>query len=148
MSAENRVLALQLAIETVVPEGGGFPAGQGNDVTTVADLYYRWLEGPVVLLLTISALTFDQDAPDGPGVPTVMKGNAMAQITDLQQYTASVGEVDLIMFGRASRRGAGLGALRALRGGELAGSGARVLWVSTSSDATRHAAPLAMNALR
>ncbi len=56
--------------------------------------------------------------------------------TRLVSDLASVGEVDLIVFGRASRRGAGLGALRALRGGGLAGSGARVLWVSTSSDAT------------
>jgi DNA-binding response OmpR family regulator len=56
--------------------------------------------------------------------------------TRLVSDPASVGEVDLIVFGRASRRGAGLGALRALRGGGLAGSGARVLWVSTSSDAT------------
>jgi hypothetical protein len=94
VTAENRLLALQLAIETVVPEGGGFPASQGADVTTVADIYYRWLEGPAFLILTISELTFPQDAPDGPGVPTVMKGNAMAQITDLQQYTVSVGEVD------------------------------------------------------
>jgi DNA-binding response OmpR family regulator len=56
--------------------------------------------------------------------------------TRLVSDRASVGEVDLIVFGRASRRGAGLGALRALRGGGLAGSGARVLWVSTSSDPT------------
>jgi DNA-binding response OmpR family regulator len=55
--------------------------------------------------------------------------------TRLVSDPASVGEVDLIVFGRASKRGAGLGALRALRGGGLAGSGARVLWVSTSSDA-------------
>jgi DNA-binding response OmpR family regulator len=54
--------------------------------------------------------------------------------TRLVSDLASVGEVDLIVFGRASKRGAGLGALRALRGGGLAGSGARVLWVSTSSD--------------
>jgi DNA-binding response OmpR family regulator len=44
------------------------------------------------------------------------------------------GRGDLIVFGRTSQRGAGLGALRALRRGELAGSGARVLWISTSSD--------------
>jgi DNA-binding response OmpR family regulator len=49
---------------------------------------------------------------------------------------AMLGEVDLILFGRASQRGAGLGALRALRRGELAGSGTRVLWMSTSSDPT------------
>jgi CheY-like chemotaxis protein len=56
--------------------------------------------------------------------------------TRLVSDPASVGEVDLIVFGRASTRGAGLGALRALRGGGLAGSGTRVLWMSTSSDAT------------
>ncbi|HEX4438019.1 MAG TPA: response regulator transcription factor [Solirubrobacteraceae bacterium] len=47
---------------------------------------------------------------------------------------AMLGDVDLIVFGRASQRGAALGALRALRRGELAGSGARILWMSTSSD--------------
>ena len=95
MTAENRVLALQLAMQTVLPESDGVsPAMKGTDVTTVATIYYQWLEGPAFLVLTISDLTFPQDAPDGPGVPTVMKGPAMAQITDLQQYTASVGEVD------------------------------------------------------
>ena len=93
MTAENRVLALQWARADVVPQGG-LPPERAVDVTTVADIYYRWLEGPAFLLLSISQLTFPQDAPDGPGVPTVMKGNAMAQITDLQQFTASVGEVD------------------------------------------------------
>ena len=95
MTAENRVLALQLAIQTLVPEAGALPPSmKGTDVTTVATIYYQWLEGPAFLLMTISELTFPQDAPDGPGVPTVMKGPAMAQITDLQQYTASVAEVD------------------------------------------------------
>ena len=95
MTAENRVLALQLAMQTVLPESGSVPpAMKGSDVTTVATIYYQWLEGPAFLLLTISTLTFPQGAPDGPGVPTIVKGNAMAQITDLQQYTASVAEVD------------------------------------------------------
>ena len=93
MTAENRVLALDWARKDVVPQGGLQP-DRAVDVTTVAGVYYRFLEGPVFLILTISELTFPQDAPDGPGVPTVMKGNAMAQITDLQQYTASVGEAD------------------------------------------------------
>ena len=93
MTAENRVLALDWARKDVVPQGG-LPPERAGDVTTVADVYYWWLDGPVFLFLTISPLTFYQDAPDGPGVPTVMKGNAMAQITDLQQYTASVGEAD------------------------------------------------------
>lgn len=43
---------------------------------------------------------------------------------------AQVGEVDLIVFARTSRRGAGLGALRVLRQGALAGSGAPTLWMS------------------
>jgi two-component system OmpR family response regulator len=49
---------------------------------------------------------------------------------------AMLGEVDLIVFGRTSQRGASLGALRALRQGQLAGSGARALWMSVSSDIT------------
>ncbi len=93
MTAENRVLALELAIEVVVPEGGGFPASQGRDVTTVATLFYQWLEGPAVLFLTVNPTTFDQAAPEGPGTPTVMKGNAV-QLTDLQQVTLSVAEQD------------------------------------------------------
>lgn len=50
---------------------------------------------------------------------------------------AMLGVVDLIVFGRASQRGAGLDVLRAVRAGGLAGtSGARVLWTSRSSDDT------------
>lgn len=49
---------------------------------------------------------------------------------------AMFGVVDLIVFAHASDRSAGLGALRALRRGELAGSGARVLWVSRANNAT------------
>lgn len=45
---------------------------------------------------------------------------------------ALLGAADLVVFAHASKRGAGLDALRALRLGEFAGSGARVLW--TSSD--------------
>ena len=93
MTADNRVLALELAIATVVPEGGGFPASQGSDVTAVATLYYQWLEGPAVLFLTIDPTTFDQAAPEGPGTPTVRKGSTV-QLTDLQQVTLSVAEQD------------------------------------------------------
>lgn len=93
MTAENRVLALQLAIDTVVPDGGGFPANQGSDVTTVATLYYRWLEGPAFLFLTVDPTTFDQAAPEGPGTPTVRKGNTV-QLIDRQQVTLNVGEQD------------------------------------------------------
>ncbi len=45
------------------------------------------------------------------------------------------GEVDLIVFAHTLNRQAGLGALRALRQGELAGSGARVLWMSRTDNA-------------
>lgn len=93
MTAENRVLALRLAIETVVPEGGGFPAAQGSDVTTVAQIFYRWLEGPAVLFLTVDPTTFDQAAPEGPGTPTIRKGSTV-QLNDLQQVTLSVAEQD------------------------------------------------------
>jgi hypothetical protein len=93
LTAENRLLALELAIETVVPDGGGFPADKGSDVTTVATLYYQWLEGPAFLLLTVDPTTFDQAAPEGPGSPTVKKGTVV-QLTDLQQVTISVAEVD------------------------------------------------------
>lgn len=94
MTADNRVLALHLALEPVTPQPGGLTLEQATTVAAVANLFYRLLEGPAVLLLTISTLTFNQDAPDGPGVPTIVKGPLMAQITDLQQFTASVAEAD------------------------------------------------------
>ena len=93
MTADNRVLALELAIEPVVPDGGGFPADKGSDVTTVADIYYRWLEGPAVMFVTVDPTTFTQAAPEGPGTPTNRKGTAV-QLTDLQQVTLSVSEQD------------------------------------------------------
>lgn len=93
MTADNRVLALHLAIDTVVPEGGGLTPAQAGDVTSVATIFYRWLEGPAVLFLTTDPTTFDQAAPEGPGTPTIRKGNQM-QLTDLQQVTLSVSEVD------------------------------------------------------
>ena len=92
MSAENRVLALDWARKDVVPQGG-LPPDRAVDVTTVATVYYRWLEGPAVLFLAVDPTTFDQAAPEGPGTPTVMKGSAM-QLTDIQQVTLSVAEVD------------------------------------------------------
>jgi hypothetical protein len=94
VTAENRVLALQLAIQTIVPEGGALPPEmKGSDVTAVAQIYYRWLEGPAVLFLTIDPTTFDQAAPEGPGSPTIREGN-IVQLTDLQQVTLSIAEQD------------------------------------------------------
>jgi len=92
VTAEDRVLALQLAIQTVAPDGG-LPAAQAADVTTVAGIYYRWLEGPAVLFVTVDPTTFTQAAPEGPGTPTNRKGTAV-QLTDLQQVTLSVAEQD------------------------------------------------------
>ena len=94
MTAENRVIALQLAMQTVLPESDGVtPVMKGSDVTAVATIYYRWLEGPAFLLMTVDPATFDQAAPEGPGTPTNRKGTAV-QLTDLQQVALSVGEVD------------------------------------------------------
>ncbi len=54
---------------------------------------------------------------------------------DVRQISdpAMFGTVNLIVFAHTSKRGAGLGALRALRRGELAGSGAHVLWISNNN---------------
>lgn len=93
MTAENRVLALQLALEAVAPEGGGLTPAQAGDVTSVATTFYRWLEGPAVLFLTVDPTTFLQAAPEGPGSPTVRKG-MQVQLNDLQQVTLSIAEQD------------------------------------------------------
>jgi len=93
VTAENRVLALELAIDTVVPEGGGLTPAEAADVTGVATVFYRWLEGPAVLFLTVDPTTFDQAAPEGPGQSTNRKGTEV-QLTDLQQVTLSVAEQD------------------------------------------------------
>jgi DNA-binding response OmpR family regulator len=47
---------------------------------------------------------------------------------------AQLGEADLIVFAHTPEPGARLGALRALRQGQLAGSGARILWISQGRD--------------
>jgi CheY-like chemotaxis protein len=48
---------------------------------------------------------------------------------------AMIGGVDLVIFAHAPQRGEGLAALRGARWGALAGSAARVLWISTSGHA-------------
>lgn len=45
MSAENRVLALQLALSPVAPESGGLTLEQATTVAAAAGLFYRFLEG-------------------------------------------------------------------------------------------------------
>jgi hypothetical protein len=77
----------------VIVPGGSLPPERAGDVTTVATIYYRWLEGPAVMFMTVDPTTFDQAAPEGPGTPTIRKGTAV-QLTDLQQVTLSVAEQD------------------------------------------------------
>lgn len=92
MSTENASLALQYAIEAFAPHGG-LSFEDTDNLILAARKFYQLIEGPVALLLSVSE-TFDQADPEGPGVPTVMRGNSMAQITDTQQYTVSVAEQD------------------------------------------------------
>jgi hypothetical protein len=93
VSAENRVLALHLAVETVTPVAGETPAQRAADITTAAGIYYRWLEGPAMLFLAVDPETFSQAAPEDPGMPTIRKGTAV-QLTDVQQVTLTVAETD------------------------------------------------------
>jgi DNA-binding response OmpR family regulator len=61
-----------------------------------------------------------------------LDGFDVRQVSDPAQF----GEVDLIVFAHTPEPGARLGALRVLRQGQLAGSGARVLWMSRNGDTT------------
>jgi hypothetical protein len=92
MTAENRVMALQLAVSTR-PAHKGQPAAWAVGVTAIAGVFYEWLEGPAVMVLACDSITYQQDAPDGPGTPTIRKGRTV-QLTDLQQVTLTVGEQD------------------------------------------------------
>lgn len=58
-----------------------------------------------------------------------LDGYEVRLVSDPAPHTA----VDLIVFAHASRRDVAFACLRALRQGTLAGSGARVLWISTST---------------
>ena len=89
VTVENRVLALQLAVQAEASH----VTAQPSDITGAATMFYRWLEGPVILTLTHDSVTYPQADPAGPGTPTVMKGNTV-QLTDLKQVTLSVAEQD------------------------------------------------------
>lgn len=99
MTAENRVLALHDAMETALralgtPGTAVPPLGDlYADIAAGATVFYRWLEGPVILFLTVSPTTFDQAAPDGPGQPTIRKGNTV-QLTDRQGVDLALAEFD------------------------------------------------------
>lgn len=89
MTAENRALALELAVQATVPQN----LLNASDITNAATVFYRWLEGPAILTLAHDSTTYTQAAPDGPGMPTITKGNTV-QLTDLQQVTLTVAEQD------------------------------------------------------
>jgi len=89
LTVENRVLALQLAVEATASH----VTAQASDITGAATVFYRWLEGPAIIVLTHDSLTYSQADPDGPGTPTTMKGNTV-QLTDTQQVTLTVAEQD------------------------------------------------------
>ena len=92
MTADNRVTALHFAIEAMAADGN-LKAASAGDVTATAGVFYRWLEGPAVMVLAFDSLTYQQAAPEGPGTPTVKTGGKM-QLTDTQQVTVSVSEQD------------------------------------------------------
>jgi hypothetical protein len=92
VTADNRVTALRFAIDAMAVDGN-LAAAQAGDVTATANVFYAWLEGPALMLLTADSLTYQQASPEGPGTPTVKKGPAV-QLTDLQQVTLSVAEQD------------------------------------------------------
>lgn len=91
MSTENRLAALDQAVRAITP--GGFSVQRAPELLVIAQQFYDWLEGPAQLDLTVDSVTYDQATPDGPGVPTRMKGN-IVQLTDLQQVSLSVAEAD------------------------------------------------------
>lgn len=67
----------------------------------------------------------------------VLDGYHVHLIGDPARLKERVGDAALVIFGRSPQRGTGLDVLRALRAGRLVvdAAGARVLWVSTCSDA-------------
>jgi DNA-binding response OmpR family regulator len=65
-------------------------------------------------------------------IELALDGFDVRLVSDPEQF----GEVDLIVFAHTPEPGARLVALRALRQAQLAGSGARVLWMSRGKDTT------------
>lgn len=92
MTADNRVTALRFAIDAMAIDGN-LKADAAGDVTAMASVFYRWLEGPAVMVLFTDSTVYQQASPEGPGTPTVKKGTTV-QLTDTQQVTLSVAEQD------------------------------------------------------
>jgi hypothetical protein len=73
MSADNRVRALELAVQTVA-DSGRLPWERAGEVTHVAQVYYRWLERPPAARM-LFAIAIEGD----PEMPlTVDSANAVA----------------------------------------------------------------------
>ena len=62
MTAETRILALRWARQDMVPYGTALPPERAGDVIHTAQVYYRWLEGPTRMFLTI-AIEGDTEMP-------------------------------------------------------------------------------------
>ena len=92
MTADNRVTALRFAIDAMAADGN-LKAASAGDVTAMAGVFYRWLEGPAVMMLVTGPAAYQQASPEGPGTPVVKKGSTV-QLTDTQQVTVSVSEQD------------------------------------------------------
>lgn len=92
MTDKPAVLALQFAVEAFAPEGG-LPLERCDDLIRATRKLAQLLTGPISMYLSVSPQTFDQADPDGPGVPTVMKGT-IVQLTDRQGVILTPSEVD------------------------------------------------------
>jgi hypothetical protein len=77
MTSDNRFRALELAVRTVVPQGG-HPPERAGEVTHVAQVYYRWLEMPAAP----ARMQFTIATEGEPEMPlTVDSANAVAILT-------------------------------------------------------------------
>jgi DNA-binding response OmpR family regulator len=87
-------------------------------------------KGPVVLLYG------EERENEAIAAELRLDGFELYVVGDSVPLEAYASQAALVVFGRSSRRGAGLDVLRALRAGAITveASGLRVLWVSTSSE--------------
>lgn len=86
--------------------------------------------GPIVLLYG------EERENEAIAAELILDGFELFIVGDSVSLEAHADDAALVIFGRTSKRGAGLDVLRALRAGAIAvdASGVRVLWVSMSSE--------------